>query len=134
MRTKNSHMSKLGLEKEETPEIKLPTLAGSQGKLENSRKTSTCFINYARAFDCEDHNKLWKPPKEMGIPDHLTCLQRNLYVAKKQHVAACVEQLIGSRLRKKYDRAVCFHPVCLIYTLRTSWEMLAWMSYKPESR
>ena len=113
-------MSKLGLEKEETPEIKLPTLTGSQGKLENSRKTSTCFINYARAFDCEDHNKLWKPPKEMGIPDHLTCLQRNLCVAKKQHVAACVEQLIGSRLRKKYDRAVCCHPVCLIYMLRTS--------------
>ena len=50
-----------------------------------------CFINYARAFDCADHNKLWKPPKEMGIPDHLTCLQRNLYVVKKQHVAAYME-------------------------------------------
>ena len=79
-----------------------------------------CFINYARAIDCEDHNKLWKPPKEMGIPDHLTCLQRNLYAVKKQHVAGCMEQPIGSRLRKKYDRAVCCHPVCLMYTLRIS--------------
>ena len=38
-----------------------------------------CFIDYAKAFDCEDHNKLWKILKEMGIPDHLTCLLRNLY-------------------------------------------------------
>ena len=43
-----------------------------------------CFIDYAKAFDCVDYNKLWKILKEMGIPDHLTCLLRNLYVVRKQ--------------------------------------------------
>ena len=53
---------------------------------------------------------------------------------KKQQLEPCMEQLIGSRSRKEYDRAVCHHPVCLTYMLSTSWEMLGWMSYKPESR
>ena len=70
---------KLVLEKAEEPEIKLPTSDGSSKEQESSRKTSTCFIGYAKAFDCVDHNKLWKILKEMGIPDHLTCLLRNLY-------------------------------------------------------
>ena len=42
-----------------------------------------CFIDYAKAFDCMDHNKLWKNPQEMGIPDHLTCLLRNLYAGQE---------------------------------------------------
>ena len=75
----NFLMFKLDLEKAEEPEIKLPTSAGSSKKQEISRKTSFCFINYAKAFDCVDHNKPWKILKEMGIPDHLTCLLRNLY-------------------------------------------------------
>ena len=45
-----------------------------------------CFIDYAKAFDCVDHNKLWKILKEMGIPDHLTCLLRNLYAGQKATV------------------------------------------------
>ena len=45
-----------------------------------------CFIGYAKAFDCVDHNKLWKILKEMGIPDHLTCLLRNLYAAQEATV------------------------------------------------
>ena len=73
-------MFKLVLEKAEEPEIKLPTSAGSSKKQENSRKyIYFCFIDYAKAFDCVDHNKLWKILKERGIPDHLTCLLRNLY-------------------------------------------------------
>ena len=72
-------MFKLDLEKAEEPEIKLPTSVGSSKKQENSRKTSTSAIDYAKAFDCVDHNKLWKILKEMEIPDHLTCLLRNLY-------------------------------------------------------
>jgi len=72
-------MFKLVLEKAEEPEIKLPTSAGSWKKQESSRKTSiSAFIDYAKAFDCVGHNKLWKILKEMGIPDHLTCLLRNL--------------------------------------------------------
>jgi len=75
----NFQMFKLDLEKAEEPEIKLPTSVGSSKKQENSRKTSTSAIDYAKAFDCVDHNKLWKILKEMEIPDHLTCLLRNLY-------------------------------------------------------
>ena len=78
-------MFKLVLEKAEEPEIKLPTSAGSWKKQESSRKTF-CFSDYAKAFDCVDHNKLWKILKEMGIPDHLTCLLRNLYAGQKATV------------------------------------------------
>ena len=54
---------------------------------ESSRKTSIfCFIDYTKAFDCVDHKKLWKILQEMGIPDHLTCLLRNLYVSQEEAV------------------------------------------------
>ena len=80
-------MFKLDLEKAEEPEIKLPTSVGSLKKQENSRKTSiSAFIDYAKAFDCVDHNELWKILKEMGIPDHLTCLLRNLYAGQEATV------------------------------------------------
>ena len=66
----NFQMFKLVLETAEEPEIKLPTSVGSSKKQESSRKTSiSAFINYAKAFDCVDHNKLWEILKEMGIPD-----------------------------------------------------------------
>ena len=75
----NFQMFKLDLEKAEDPEVKLPTSAGSSKKQESSRKNVYfCFIDYAKAFDCVDHNKLWKILQDMGIPDHLTCLLRNL--------------------------------------------------------
>ena len=81
-------MFKLDLEKAEEPEIKLPTSFGSSEKQKSSRKTKIyfCFIDYAKAFDCVDHNKLWKFIKEMGIPDHLTCLLRNLYAGQEATV------------------------------------------------
>ena len=73
-------MFMLDLEKEKDPEIKLPASVGSSKKHESSRKNIYfCFIDYAKAFDCVDHKKLWPGLKEMGIPDHLTCLLRNLY-------------------------------------------------------
>ena len=56
-----------------------------------------CFIDYAKAFDCVDHNKLWKIIQEMGIPDHLTCLLRNLYVVRKQQLELDMEQQTGSK-------------------------------------
>ena len=71
-------MYKLDLEKAEEPEIKLPTTPGSRGFKEH-----ICFIDYTKAFDCVDHNKLWKILKEMGIPDHLTYLLRNLYASQE---------------------------------------------------
>ena len=79
-------MFKLVLEKAEEPEIKLPIFAGSSKKQESSRKTSiSAFIDYTKAFDCVDHNKLWKILKEMGIPD-LTCLLRNLFAGQEATV------------------------------------------------
>ena len=69
------------------PDIKLPTSDGSWKKQENSRKNIYfCSFDYAKAFDCVDHNKLWKILKEMGISDHLTCLLRNLYAGQEATV------------------------------------------------
>ena len=76
-------MFKLDLEKAEEPEIKLPTSAGLSKEQESSRKTSAL---YAKAFDCVDHDKLCKVLKEVGIPDHLTCLLRNLYADQEATV------------------------------------------------
>ena len=77
----------LDLEKAKEPEVKLPTSVGSLKKQGSSRKTIYfCFIDYTKAFECMDHNKLWKILKEMGIPDHLTCLLRNLYASQEATV------------------------------------------------
>ena len=67
-----------------------------------------CFIDYAKAFDCVDHNKLWKILKEMGIPDHLTCMQ-----VKKQHLELDMEKQTGSKLGKEYVKAVYCYPAYL---------------------
>ena len=75
-------MFKLDLEKAKEPEIKLPTPVGSLKKQELQISIYFCFIDYAKAFDCVDHHKLWKNLQEMGIPDHLTCLLRNLYAGQ----------------------------------------------------
>ena len=79
-------MFKLGLEKAEEPEINLPTSLGSSKKQESSRKTYFSFIDYTKAFDCVDHNKLWRILQEMGIPDPLTCLLRNLFPGQEATV------------------------------------------------
>ena len=94
----NFQMFKLVLEKAEEPEIKLPTSVGSLEKQDSSRKNIYfCFIDYTKAFDCVDHNKLWKILKEMGIPDHLICLLRNLYAGQKQQLELDMEQQTGSK-------------------------------------
>ena len=79
-------MFKLLLEKAEEPEIKLPTSVGSPKKWEFQKNIYFCFIDCAKDFDCVDHNKLWKILKEMGIPDHLICLSRNLYAGQEATV------------------------------------------------
>ena len=93
-------MFKLDLEKAEEPEIKLPTSAVSQKKQENSKK-NIYFTDCAKAFDCVDHNKLWKILKEMEIPDHLTCLLRNLYAGQE----ATVTTAHGTRLVPNWERS-----------------------------
>ena len=90
-------MVKLVLEKAEEPEIKLTTSAGSLKKQKLQRNIYFCFIDYAKAFDCVDHNKLWKILKVMGIPDHLTCLLRNLYASQEQQLELGMEQQTGSK-------------------------------------
>ena len=79
-----------------------------------------CFIDYAKAFDCVDHNKLWKILKEMGIPDHLTCLLRNLYAGQEATVERDMEQQTGSKQEKEYVKAVYCHPAYLTYMQSTS--------------
>ena len=79
-------MLKLDLEKAKKPEIKLPTSVRSSKKLEFQKSIYFCFIDYAKAFDYVDHNKLWKILKVMGIPDHLTCLLLNLYAGQETTV------------------------------------------------
>ena len=79
-------MFKLDLEKAEEPEIKLPTSIGSSKKREFQKIIYFCFIDYTKAFDCVNHNKVWKILQEMGIPDHLTCLLRNLYAGQEATV------------------------------------------------
>ena len=77
-------MFKLDLEKTEEPEIKLPTsIEKARGFQKN---IYFCFIDYAKVFDYVDHNKLWNILQEMGIPDHLTCLLRNLYAGQEATV------------------------------------------------
>ena len=93
-----------------------------------------CFIDYAKAFDCVGHNKLWKILKEMGIPDHFTCLLRNLYAGQEATGRTRHEQQTGSKLGKKYIKAVYCHPAYLTYKQSTSWKMPDWMKLKLKSR
>ena len=82
-----------------------------------------CFIDYTKAFDCVDHNKLWKILKDMGIPDYLPCLLRNLYAGmqvRKQQLEWDMEQQTGSKWEKEYVKAVYCHPAYLTYMQSTS--------------
>ena len=74
-----------------------------------------CFIDYTKAFDCVDHNKLWKTLQEMEIPDHLTCLLRNLFAGQEATVRTRHGQWTGSKLGKEYIKAVYCHLAYLTY-------------------
>ena len=100
----NFQMFILVLERAKEPEIKLPISAGSSKKEREFQKNIYfCFIDYAKASDCVDHNKLWKILKEMGIPDHLTCLLRNLYAGQEATVRT--EQVTMDRFQ--IGKGVC---------------------------
>ena len=93
-----------------------------------------CFIDYAKAFDCEDHNKLWKILKEMGIPDHLTCLLRNLYAGQEATVRTGDGTTdwfqIGKGVRQGCMLSSCLCNLYAEYIMRT----LRWKKHKLESR
>ena len=87
-----------GFKKAEEPEIKLPSSAASAKKQESSRKNIYFrFIDCAKTFNCVDHNKLWRILEEMGIPDHLTCVLRNLYAGQEAQLELDMEQHTGSK-------------------------------------
>ena len=92
-----------------------------------------CFIDYAKALDCMDHNKRWKILQEMGIPDHLTCLLRNLYAGQEATVRTGHGTTDWFHLEKEYVKAVYCHSAYLTYMQSTSCEMLGWMKHKLES-
>ena len=104
-------MYKLDLERAEEPEIKLSTSVGSLKKQESSRRTST-FALYAKAFDCVDHNKLWKILQKMGIPDYLTCLLRNLYAGQEATFRTRHETMDWLQIRKGVHQGCILSP-CL---------------------
>ena len=87
---------------------------------EIQKNTYFCFIDYAKAFDCVDHNKLWIILKEMGIPDHLTCLLRNLYTGQEATIRTGHGKQTGSKSGKEYVKAVYCHPAYLTYMQSTS--------------
>ena len=78
------------------------------------------FIDYAKTFDCVDHKKLWKILKEMGIQDHLTCMQ-----VRKQQLKLDMEQQTGSKKEKEYVKAMCCHPAYLTYAEYIIWKAQA---------
>ena len=104
-------MYKLDIEKAKEPEIKLATSTGSSKKQEFQENIYFCFIDYAKAFDCVDHNKLWKILQEMGIPDHLTCLLRNLYASQEVTVKT------GHETADWFQIGKGVHQGCIFFTL-----------------
>ena len=98
----NFQIFKLVLEKEEEPESKLPTSANicMDKTREFQKNIYLCFIDYAKAFDCVDQSKLWKTLKEVGIPDHLTCLLRNLYVGQVATIRTLYQTTDWFRIEK----------------------------------
>ena len=92
------------------------------------------FIDYAKAFDCVDHNKLWKFLKEMGIPDHLTCLLRNLYASQEATVRIGHETTDWFQIGKGVHQGWILSPGLFNLYAEYIREMLDWMKHKLESR
>ena len=109
-------MLKLVLEQAEEPEIKIVNIHWIIEKArEFQENIYFCFIDYAKAFYCVDHNKLWKIFQEMGIPDHLICLLRNLYAGQEATVRTKHGTTDWFKIGKEYIKAVYCHPPYLIY-------------------
>ena len=103
----------------------MPISAGSSKKQESSKKNIYfCFTDYAKAFDCVDHNKLWKILKEMGIPDHLTCVLRNLYAGQEATVRTGHGKIdwfqIGKGVRQGCTLSPCLFNLCAEYIMRNA--------------
>ena len=134
MQAENFQMFKVDLEKEEEPEIKLPTSAGSSKKAESSRKTSTSAL-----FTMPKPLTVWITTNcgkflEMGIPDHRPASWEICMQAREQQLELDMEQQTGFKLGKKYVKPVYCHPAYLTYIQSTSYKVPGWMKRKLESR
>ena len=117
----NFQMFKLDLEKAEEPEIKLRTSTGSLKKTRKFQKNIYFrFIDYAKAFDCVDHNKLWKLLKETVLSDHLTCFLRNLYASQEAAVRTGHGTTDWFQIRKGAHQGCILSPCYLTYMQSTS--------------
>ena len=88
-----------------------------------------CFIDYAKAFECVDHNKLWKILHEMGIPDHLTCLLRNLYDGQEATVRTRHGTTDWFQIGKRVHQDCMLSPCLFNLYASTSWKMPGWMKH-----
>ena len=113
-------MFKLELEKAGEPKIKLPASIGLSKKEEFQKNINFFFIDYAKGFDCVDHNKLWKNLQEMGIPDHLTCLLRNLYGGQEATVRTGHGTTDWFQIGKGVRQGCILSPCLLNYMQSTS--------------
>ena len=109
-----------GFRKGRGPRDQIANILDHQKSKKVPEKIYFCFIDYAKAFDCVDYNKQWKILQEMGIPDHLTCLLRNLYAGQEATIRTGHEQQTGSKSGKEYVKAVYCHPAYLTYMQSTS--------------
>ena len=113
-------MYKPDLEKAEEPEIKLPAFFWI---MEIQKNIYFYFINHTKAFDYVDHSKLWKAPKEMGIPDHLTCLWETCMQVKKQYLESDTEQQTGSKLGRVGQGCILSPCLFNLYTEYVMWNV-----------
>ena len=128
-------MFKLDLEKAEEPEIKSPKTTESSIKQESSKKNIYfCFIDYIKAFDCVDHNKLWHSSRDGKYQTTRPAYWEIYMQVNKQLLELDMEQQIGSKSENEYIKAVYCHPAYLTYMQSTSCEMPGWMKHKLESR
>ena len=116
-------MFKLDLEKAEEPEIKLPTSVGSYKKQE-FQKNIFYFIDYTKIFDCVDHNTLWKILQEMGTPDHLSCLLRNLYADQEAIVRIGYGTMDWFKIGKGGRQGCTLSPCLFNFCVWCVWESL----------
>ena len=124
-------MFKLDLEKPEEPRDQIASIHWIIEKAREFQKNIYfCFIDYAKAFDCVDHNELWKILQEIGIPYLLTTSWEICMQVKKQQLKPDMEQWTGFKLGKEYVKAVYCHPAYLTSMQSTSWEMLGWKKHK----
>ena len=129
----NFQMFKLDLEKVFEPEIANICWIIQKAR-EFQKNNYFCFIDYTKAFDCVDHNKLQKILKEMGIPDHLIWLLRNLYAGQEAIVKSGYGKTEWFQIGKGVRQGCLFSPCLFNYMQSTSWEILGWVKHKLETR